>query len=141
MPTRRDADLPNQRVAEQGDERVAVFYLDQLSVREEFGETPTVLGWHHAVCTGPDYEGGLVEAWQAFGRGKQEVGIGRCCSQHPHGVAPDLRLLQDRLHPPGGGGVSSYGQPAERDRQPADRPEPHLLHEQPEHPGRELAGQ
>ena len=62
-------------------------------------------------------------------------------AQHPDGVAADLGLAQDRLHPPGGGSVSSHGQPPERDREPPDRPDPHLLHEQPEHRRRELAGE
>ena len=37
----------------QGDERVAVCYLDHPSVREEFGEAPAVLGWHHAAAVAP----------------------------------------------------------------------------------------
>src|ERR1700737_559128 len=81
----------------QGDERVAVFYLDQLTLREEFGEAPAVLGWHHPVLAGPDHQGGMLEVRQAFGRPEQEAGVGHCCSQHPHCVAADLRLGQDRL--------------------------------------------
>ncbi len=80
-------------------------------------------------------------ARQAFGRGKREAGVRRCCSQHSHGVAADLRLGQDRLHPPGDGRVSSRGQPPERDREPPQRPKPHLLHEQPEHRRRQLASE
>src|SRR5262249_45359339 len=44
----------------EGDERVTVGYLGQLSLREEFGEAPTVLGWHHAVLAGPDHQGRVV---------------------------------------------------------------------------------
>src|SRR5262249_4460704 len=111
----------------EGDERVTVGYLGQLSLREEFGEAPTVLGWHHAVLAGPDHQGRVVVIRQAFGRLNQELGVGRRCPQGPDGVAADRGLGHDRLHPPGGGGVSAYGQPPERDRAPPDRPVPPSL--------------
>ena len=40
----------------QGDERVAVLYLDQPSLREESGEASAMFGWHHAVAGCPDHE-------------------------------------------------------------------------------------
>src|SRR5882672_10375832 len=45
----------------QWDERVAVVYVDQLSLWQEFGEAPAVLRWHHAVSTRPYHEGGVIE--------------------------------------------------------------------------------
>jgi hypothetical protein len=38
----------------EGDEGVAVGYLDQSCVRAESGEAPAVVGRHNAVLTGPD---------------------------------------------------------------------------------------
>jgi hypothetical protein len=73
------------------------------------------------------------------GRFQQDAGVCRCCSQYPDGVAADLGLSQDRLHPPGGGGVSAPSEPPERDGGPPRCSEPHLLHEQPEQDRRELA--
>jgi hypothetical protein len=46
----------------QGDERVAVCHLGQLPAREELGEAPAMIGWHHAVVAGPDDEGGVNQA-------------------------------------------------------------------------------
>src|SRR5258708_6212523 len=54
-------DLSDFRWLVQGDEGVAVFYLDQLSLLEEVGEAPAVRWWHHAVVACPDHEGGTVE--------------------------------------------------------------------------------
>src|SRR5258707_3616334 len=53
----------------QRDECVAVFYLGQLSVQEQFGEASAVLGLHHAVSAGPDHEGGAAEARLPVGPG------------------------------------------------------------------------
>ena len=68
-----------------GDERVAVRYLDQPSLRKELGEAATVVGRHDAVFAGPDDEGGAVVARQALGGVEHEVlvcrdraGLGRC---------------------------------------------------------------
>jgi hypothetical protein len=44
------------------DERVAVGYLNQPSVREEFGEAASMLGRHDAVLACPDDEGGALGA-------------------------------------------------------------------------------
>ena len=41
------------------------------------------------------------------------------------------RRLQGRLDPAGDGGVASHRQPPEREREPPQRPQAHLLHEQP----------
>jgi hypothetical protein len=100
-----------------------------------------VLGWHDAVLARPDHQGGAVEAAQAFGGVEQEMGVRQRHPQHAHGVAPDPRLPLDGQHPPRGGGVAAFGEPAERDRQPSHRPQPHLPHEQPEQPGRQPAGE
>jgi len=83
----------------------------------------------------------MLEAGQAFGRVDQEVGVCGRRAQRPDGVAADLGPLYDRLHPPCGGRVSPFGQPSERNRQPPYRPDPHLLHEQPEHRRWEFAGE
>jgi len=92
-----------------------------------------MFGWHHAVSAGPGHEDGAVEARQAFGATSKLMFA--AAARSIHGVAPDLRLGQHRLHLSGGGRIPALGQPAERDRQPPHRPDPHLLHEQPEHPG------
>ena len=42
---------------------------------------------------------------------------------------------------PGGGGVTAFGQPPERVRERTQRPDPHLLNDQPEQSGRELRGE
>src|SRR6266567_8874996 len=42
----------------QRDEGVTVVDLGQLSLREELGQAPAVLGWHHPVLAGPDDESG-----------------------------------------------------------------------------------
>ena len=61
----------------EGDEGVAVVYLDQLRVREELGEAPAVLGRHDAVLTGPDDQRRLRKAGQVLGRRQQDSGVCR----------------------------------------------------------------
>src|SRR5437016_4075771 len=63
-----------------GDEGVAVGHLDQLSLREELGEAPAVLGWHDAVLAGPNHQGRAVEVRQTFGRPEQQAGV---CGRGP----------------------------------------------------------
>jgi hypothetical protein len=61
----------------EGDEGVAVWYLDEPSLGEELGETASMLGRHDAVLACPDDEGRALEAGQAFGRVEHEMALCR----------------------------------------------------------------
>src|SRR5260370_21313164 len=50
-------ELSESRWLVQGDEGVAVVYLDQPSLPEELGEAPAVLRGHHAVAARPAHQG------------------------------------------------------------------------------------
>ena len=95
----------------------------------------SMLGWHDAVLACPDDEGGALEVGQAFGRVEHQISVGCDRAEHADGVAADVAPLQGRFHPAGGDGVPSQCQPPEGEGEPAERPEAHLLHEQPEDRG------
>jgi hypothetical protein len=57
----------------EGNERVAVLHLDQLSVGEELGEPLAVFEWHHPVSAGSDDKGRVIETRQALSRLEEEA--------------------------------------------------------------------
>ena len=62
-------------------------------------------------------------------------------AQHAYGVTADVGLGKGWPEPAGGGGITVFGQPPERDWQPPQWAYPHLLHDEHDQPGRELAGE
>ncbi len=98
-----------------------------------------MLGRHHPVLAGPGDQRRPGETGSRSAAGSRKR-VSAAAARSIRTVSRRIAGLgQDRPHPPGRGGVAALGQPAERDRQPPDRPQPHLLHEQAEQRRRQLA--